>query len=528
MLTVSVATILAATLACARADTPVDYSKITPVGETVPVWLQSVAPGQPTVTLPPPTPPVAGVPTPTPWPTQASAFSPTPDATRASIAARQSVENYTVQAGDFLNKISQQFGVSAADIAAANGINVSDPIHPGQVLLIPVPNANNFGSDLKQLPDSEFVYGPSTVDFNLDAFVQAYGGFLAQYTETIPGSYLDGSTQARTLTGAQIILRVAQNYSINPRLLLALLEYQSGWVRSAKPGSNAMAYALGDVTPGREGLYLQLTGAARRLNYGYYAWRAGAIVSWGFSDGSVKRIAPGLNAGTVGVQSFFATWLSPTQWDQAVSAQGFNQTYRALFGNPFQLAIEPLVPANLVQPTLQLPFESGKVWAFTGGPHASWDEGSAWGALDFAPPATALGCVSSDEWVVASAPGLIVRTGDGEVLENLAGEGYEQTGWVLFYMHIEARDRVTAGSVVKAGDRIGHPSCEGGAATGTHTHVARKYNGEWIPADGAIPFVLDGWVSQGLGQQYDGTLTRGSTTITACDCRGPDNEITRP
>jgi hypothetical protein len=35
---------------------------------------------------------------------------------------------------------------------------------------------------------------------------------------------------------------------------------------------------------------------------------------------------------------------------------------------------------------------------------------------------------------------------------------------------------------VKTGDRIGHPSCEGGAANATHVHIARRYNGEWIPA----------------------------------------------
>jgi murein DD-endopeptidase MepM/ murein hydrolase activator NlpD len=275
-------------------------------------------------------------------------------------------------------------------------------------------------------------------------------------------------------------------------------------------------------------LYLQLTGAARKLNYGYYAWRAGGILSWGFADGSVKIIAPGLNPGTVGVQAYFAGLLSPADWTKAVSQVGFSLTYGALFGNPFRRAVEPLVPPDLVQPTLQLPFEPGKEWSYTGGPHAAWDVGSAWAALDFAPPGNALGCVPSDEWVVASAPGLVVRSVDGAVLVDLDGDGYEQTGWVLFYMHIESRDRVPVGTQLKSGDRIGHPSCEGGVSQGTHAHFARKYNGEWIAADGPIPFVLDGWVSQGLGAEYDGTLTRAGMTLEACDCRGPGNQISRP
>ena len=95
-------------------------------------------------------------------------------------------------------------------------------------------------------------------------------------------------------------------------------------------------------------------------------------------------------------------------------------------------------------------------------------------------------------------------------------------------MHVEARDRVEVGARLNAGDRIGHPSCEGGVANGTHVHLARKYNGEWIPADGAIPIVLDGWVSTGLGREYDGMLVNSENAIEACDCRAAGNEISRP
>lgn len=519
-----------AVLACTQSGAPVDLAGITPVGETTPIWLQSLPAGQPTPTLPAPTPPVPGAATPTARPTLDVSLSPTPNATSAATLreARQTVLQYTVQAGDYLSKIGERFGVSAADIAAANGIQVSDAIHPGQVLTIPVPTAANFGPHFKLLPDSNFVYGPGSVGFNLEAFIQAYGGYLAHYTQEIPGTYIDGSSQARTLTGAEVIQTVAERYSLDPRLLLALLEYQSGWVRKAQPGSNSLPYPLGDTTPGREGLFLQLTGAARKLNYGYYAWRAGGLLSWSFPDGSVKMIAGGLNPGTTGVQAFFAWLLAPADWTKAVSEGGFSKTYRALFGNPFQDALEPLLPPDLVQPTLQLPFEPGKEWSYTGGPHAAWDAGSAWAAIDFAPPADALGCIQSDEWVLTSASGRVARAADGAVMVDLDGDGYEQTGWVLFYMHIAARDRVAVGAQLKTGDRIGHPSCEGGVSQGTHTHFARKYNGEWIPADGPIPFVLDGWVSQGLGSEYDGTLTRNGVTLEACDCRGPGNQISRP
>jgi hypothetical protein len=72
--------------------------------------------------------------------------------------------------------------------------------------------------------------------------------------------------------------------------------------------------------------------------------------------------------------------------------------------------------------------------------------------------------------------------------------------------------------MLEAGDHIGHPSCEGGSSTGTHIHIARKYNGEWILADSAIPFNIEGWVPKKEDVPYEGTLTRYEKTVTACVC----------
>jgi murein DD-endopeptidase MepM/ murein hydrolase activator NlpD len=177
---------------------------------------------------------------------------------------------------------------------------------------------------------------------------------------------------------------------------------------------------------------------------------------------------------------------------------------------------------------MQLPFEPGDVWSFTGGPHAAWDTGSAWAALDFAPPGEPMGCVITSAWATAVADGLVVRSSDGSLLIDLDGDGYEQTGWVLFYLHLDRLDRAEVGTAVKAGDRVGHPSCEGGVSDGTHLHMARKYNGEWIPADGEVPFVLDGWVSAGLASEYDGIMTKGEVTIEAYSGIRGDNQVARP
>jgi murein DD-endopeptidase MepM/ murein hydrolase activator NlpD len=122
---------------------------------------------------------------------------------------------------------------------------------------------------------------------------------------------------------------------------------------------------------------------------------------------------------------------------------------------------------------------------------------------------------------------LIVRAGEGAVVQDLDADGFEQTGWSVLYMHIESRDRVRPGTYLEAGERIGHPSCEGGVSTGTHVHLARRYNGEWIPADQTMPFLMDGWISVGTGAEYDGYLKRNGKTIEAWEGRNSANAIER-
>jgi hypothetical protein len=104
-------------------------------------------------------------------------------------------------------------------------------------------------------------------------------------------------------------------------------------------------------------------------------------------------------------------------------------------------------------------------------------------------------------------------------MQDLDGDGDERTGWTIFYMHMGADGRVAVGTRVKVGDPIGHPSCEGGMSSATHLHIARKYNGEWIPAAGPVPMVLDGWRVTGEATEYDGGLVKDDQVKVACECR---------
>lgn len=447
-----------------------------------------------------------------------SSTTPTADAPHPIPTPRDFLDQYTVQAGDTLGSIASGYGITLESLMEANGLNESSVLAIGMVLTIPPVEVDpNPGSSFKLIPDSELVYGPASARFDVESFVEEQGGYLASYSGDVDGEYL---------TGTQIVERVSQNYSVNPRLLLALLEYRSGWVTDPNPQN--VEYPLGFYDSFYAGLYRQLAWTANNLNRGYYLWRVNGLSTLPLSDGTYVPLDPTINAGTAGVQYFLSLFNNRPFWDNDVSELGFFETYNELFGYPFDFDIPSLAPPNLSQPAMQLPFESGSVWSFTGGPHGGWDTGSAWAALDFAPPGEALGCVSSDAWVVAVANGWIVRAENGAVIQDLDNDGYEQTGWNVLYMHVEIRERIQPNTYVYAGERIGHPSCEGGISNGTHLHLARKYNGEWIPADRNLPFNLDGWISSGNGYEYDGYLTRGDTVYEALEGRFEGlNQISR-
>lgn len=167
---------------------------------------------------------------------------------------------------------------------------------------------------------------------------------------------------------------------------------------------------------------------------------------------------------------------------------------------------------------MALPFTPNKVWSYTGGPHPVWGANQPWAAIDFAPPSEQSGCATSNEWVTAVADGVISRTEVGLAILDLDGDGDERTGWAVLYLHLSKDDAAIQGKQVKTGDVIGHPSCERGLATGTHVHIARKYNGEWISADGPLAFDLEGWIVHSDGTPYLGTLTRFGQTLRACTC----------
>jgi len=437
----------------------------------------------------------------TPFPTTVETPSATPFVPPAGYV------EYLAQSGDTLEVVATHFGVLPAQVRSDGPIPAQGLLDPGQRLYLPpfngtaTPTGNLF-------PDSEVVFSPSASEFDMAVYVDATNGKLKKH--------IDDLTQKR---GVEVLQQFALEYSVNPRLLLTLLEFNGNWLSGNPETHEQSLYSFGYVKTGKGGLYDQVNWVCQELNNGYYGWRSGTLTELVFPDGSRLRLAPSLNAGTVAIMRYLSLIRPQNEFSDSLARLA--QVHQHLFGDYQARAakVEPLLPAGLKQPELSLPFPTGYTWNYTCGPHASWGrEGDLpFGALDFAPPAAATGCGNSVHWATAMASGTILTRPvptPGLVIQDMDEDGDEHTGWVLYYMHMAGSGRVQPGTRVQAGDRIGHPSCEGGSSSGIHVHVHRTYNGEFIPAVGGLPFVLSGYTAGANERRCEGgTLIRGDVTV---------------
>jgi LasA protease len=414
---------------------------------------------------------------------------------------------YTAQSGDTLVNLSNRFNTTIEEILNENPVIPEDAttLPPGLPMQIPIYYEALWGSQFQILPNCSFVNGPAQIDFDIESFVQSQPGWF---------KYFEQFAAEEQRSGAEIITYISTSFSISPKLLLALLEYQLNALSDPiTPDDLLDGYPLGYRSSGYHGLYIQLVWAANILNQGYYGWQGSHLDTLEFVDRTIEHPDPWQNSATVALQYYFSHLEPKAVYSHTIHTDGFQKIYQDLFGDPW--ACQPQIPGSLRQPQLTLPFKGGETWAFTGGPHTGWGQGDPWAALDFAPPSAETGCEITSAWATAVAPGIIARSEPGLIELDLDGDGDFRTGWVILYLHLGTQNKIPVNTRVETGDNLGHPSCEGGESTGSHIHIARKYNGEWIPAAGVIPFNLGGWIAHAGTREYQGTLELFSDTVIA-------------
>ncbi|HEX6034989.1 MAG TPA: hypothetical protein VFY83_11160, partial [Anaerolineales bacterium] len=202
------------------------YITPTPLGGASPTSAAaSAVPATPTPeTISPIVPEVTN----TPAPTFSEAFV-TQEATaqpeNTALPANTPTLLYYAQSGDWLPAVAIRFGVDVNEIASPKILPEQGLLDPGTLLIIPdtLDRSLPLTPALQLIPDNELIYSSTAIDFDIDAYVKEAGGYLSSYRQ-----YL-GSTG--WLTGSREIARLSYENSINPRLLLAILDYEANWVR---------------------------------------------------------------------------------------------------------------------------------------------------------------------------------------------------------------------------------------------------------------------------------------------------------
>jgi hypothetical protein len=279
--------------------------------------------------------------------------------------------------------LAARFNTTVDEIREANPIIPLDAttMPPGMPMKIPIYYLPLWGTAYQSIPDHAFVNGPAQIGFSTSAFVAGTSGWL-KYYRVYAGE--------RMRTGAEAVDYIAQNYSISPQLLLALLEYQTGAL--TQPQAQTGKYMLGFRRVNYESPYLQLIIAANTLNNGYYKWRSGNLTELELLDETLFRPDPWQNAGSVALQYYFSRLYAGEPFFAAIGPEGLARVYRSFFGDPWANPVVVL-PGSLQQPALQFPFGPGQIWAYTGGPHTGWGTGEPLSAIDFAPASDTTGPV---------------------------------------------------------------------------------------------------------------------------------------
>jgi len=165
---------------------------------------------------------------------------------------------YVSQSGDTLAAIAAHFGVKITDIESEEPLDPTALINAGTRLLVRDVLEETTPSDIL-FPDAAIVFSPAAVGFDVQAFADSQGGRLSTFTEQMTR----GTTPA-----SEIIMQLALEYSINPRIMLAVMEMESGWVRGEPEDDDQAVYPFGYIRRDRGGVYFQTGWAIWQLSEG--------------------------------------------------------------------------------------------------------------------------------------------------------------------------------------------------------------------------------------------------------------------
>lgn len=347
--------------------------------------------------------------------------------------------------------------------------------------------------------DRRFTYEPNFYAPEVQAFLDSQPGTLKNL------AFVVGE---RRHSFAEVLIGQTSYYSINPKVILALIEAQSGAVTSPNPSADQIGWAVGyrGENGNRRGLTSQVRWAVRQLLLAKLAYPNYEPLT--FADNSSVPATPGMSLSEYSIARVLAPTTTPDRLPALMSR--FLDTYTRLFGDPRVPPTDWPAPA---EPFLYWPLEKpAQVTSFFdhGGPFLTriFQNGvvTYWGRREVD---LAIAYNGHDGWDYAVAPpDMILAAADGQVVfAGNADDGCATrsvvidhgNGYRTLYWHLHRID-VAIGDTVARGQPIGMAGSSG-CATGPHLHFGVQYLGRNVDPYGWCSPDADPWAVHGAGAE---------------------------
>jgi LasA protease len=348
-----------------------------------------------------------------------------------------------------------------------NTVMASEINHPAYNFTTHELQRLQLSGDEQVFSDALFLYGRDAEAFDLAGYLAVHAPLLRDKQE--------------------LLAHWSGYYSINPKVVLALMELKSGLMSA--PSQEKLRAPFAELSKAR-GFAGQLRDVLQQLSQRFYGFEDYQRRQPSLGDqrsGQNAGVLNGASAALLGL--LYDTSSEPLVLMRKPSLQGFTQHFAQLFntapeqmrGNESSramvLAASALPPTNM----LQLPWYQGYSWQ-SNGAHSHTGSGSPYSSID----------VSYDwpGWGAATYSVAAAHGGRVTVMSRCQVRVTHANGWATNYYHMD-NIRVSNGEAITVNTKLGSYAgnrnaalCEGGSSTGPHLHFSLLYNGRYVSLQG--------------------------------------------